>query len=70
MYFDIPFYPPPVLLIRGEVCEINKTVVLGCGIWSNGASGTTSRTSLTYTSGNNHEPDGGSTGTRIVVPRP
>ena len=31
MYFDIPFYPPPVLLIRGEVGEINETLVLA--VW-------------------------------------
>ena len=30
----------------------------------------TSRSGFTYNSGSNHDPDGGSNGTRIVVPRP
>jgi hypothetical protein len=28
MYFDIPFHPPPVLLIVGEECEMGASPVL------------------------------------------
>jgi len=51
-------------------CNVSKSGI------SNGTSSVTftvnnvTRTNFTYTSTSNHDPDGSSNGTRIVVPRP